>query len=110
MSRPALTLQGETTRIETPVGTAYITVNTHEGKPVEVIVSLGKNGADERASAEAIGRLISTALQSGVELAPLTKQLRGISSTVTLGFGPNKVLSVPDAVGRVLQTYLKEEP
>ena len=66
---------------------------------------LGKAGSEERALTEAIGRLISLALQSEVPLERLCRKLRGISSEHILGFGPNKILSVADAVGIALENH-----
>jgi ribonucleoside-diphosphate reductase alpha chain len=63
---------------------------------------LGKAGGSAMADAEAMGRLISLALRSGIPLMAVHRQLRGISSDRAVGLGPNKVLSVPDAVGMAL--------
>lgn len=103
-------LHGFTQTVPTHHGSCHVTVNYHKTQPIEVFVHLGHAGSDERAFAEAIGRLLSTALQQGVALEVLCKQLRGISSETTMGFGPNKVLSIPDAVGRVLETAIQETP
>src|SRR2546428_13232078 len=57
-------LSGTTYRMETPIGTAFITVNeTPEGEPFEVFVQVGKGGSDTMAVAEALGRLISLVLR-----------------------------------------------
>lgn len=104
MTRPQV-LQGTTRQVETGSGTVYVTVNEHEGRPVEVFATLGRCGSEERALTEAIGRLLSEALQSGIPVTKLRRKLRGISSEATVGLGPNKVLSVPDAIGRVLEEY-----
>ena len=98
-------MQGTTTKVVTGSGDVYITVNLREGEPFEVFAVLGRAGSEERALTEAIGRVISTALQGGIPAKKLARQLRGISSENVIGLGPNKVLSVPDAVGQVLQTY-----
>lgn len=100
-------MEGSTTTVETPLGTAYVTINLHNGLPSEVFVVLGKAGSTERSMTEAIGRLCSTALQYGTPLSALCKQLRGISSEEAYGLGANKVLSVPDAVGQVMEGYVK---
>ena len=100
-ARPPV-LKGTTDSQDTTEGRVYVTVNFLEGKPVEVFVIHGRAGSQQRACTEALGRLCSVALQRGISLRVLTKQLRGISSETTMGLGPNKVLSVPDAVGRVL--------
>jgi len=61
------------------------------------------------ADAEALGRMISLALRSGIPLADISKQLRGISCDRAVGLGPNKVLSMPDAIGQVLELYMAEK-
>lgn len=108
-SRPEGWLEGTTTVVETQMGRAYITVNFHEGQPIEVFINLGKGGSNERAAAEAIGRLCSVALQHGLDISLLVRQLRGIASEVPIGFGPNRTMSMPDAVGRVLENLLPPE-
>ena len=62
-------------------------------------MTLGKAGGALMADAEAMGRLISLALRSGIPMKEIHRQLRGISSDRAIGLGPNKVLSVPDAIG-----------
>lgn len=99
-------LDGITQKKETHAGTLYVTLNFHEGSPVEVFIRLGKAGETERAFTEAIGRLCSAALQHGTPLGELCKQLRGISQVETFGFGEQRVLSVPDAVAQILEDYV----
>jgi ribonucleoside-diphosphate reductase alpha chain len=60
------------------------------------------------ADAEAMGRLISLALRSGIPLMEIHRQLRGISSDRAVGLGPNKVLSVPDAIGIALEEWWRD--
>src|SRR5881396_335533 len=86
-SRPDL-LKGATRRVETPLGTA---------------------GGALMADVEAIGRLISLALRSGIPLREVYRQLRGISSDRVGGLGPNKVLSVPDAIGIAIEKWMQEK-
>jgi ribonucleoside-diphosphate reductase alpha chain len=108
-SRPDL-LRGVTRRIETPLGTAYVTITEDEkGQPFEVFISLGKAGAPLMADVEAIGRLISLALRSGVPMPQIHRQLRGISSDRVIGLGPNKVMSVPDAIGIAIEKWMQEK-
>ena len=61
------------------------------------------------ADAEAIGRLISLALRSGIPIREVHRQLRGIASDKAIGLGPNKVLSVPDAIGIALEKWMREK-
>jgi ribonucleoside-diphosphate reductase alpha chain len=108
-SRPEL-LRGATRRLETPLGTLYVTITEDDrGQPFEVFMSLGKAGGALMADVEALGRLISLALRSGIPIKEIYRQVRGISSDRTIGLGPNKVLSVPDAVGIAIERYMHEK-
>src|SRR5216117_419827 len=108
-SRPDL-LKGATRRVETPLGTMYVNITEDDkGQPFEVFISLGKAGAPLMADVEAIGRLISLALRSGIPLREVYRQLRGISSDRVVGLGPNKVLSVPDAIGIAIEKWMQEK-
>jgi ribonucleoside-diphosphate reductase alpha chain len=104
------TLRGITTRIETPLGTMFLNITEDEkGQPFEVFINLGKAGGAAMADAEAIGRLISLALRSGIPIREIHRQLRGIASDKAIGLGPNKVLSVPDAIGIALEKWMREK-
>jgi len=108
-SRPDL-LKGATRRVETPLGTMYVNITEDDkGQPFEVFISLGKAGGALMADVEAIGRLISLALRSGIPLREVYRQLRGISSDRAVGLGPNKVLSVPDAIGIAIEKWMQEK-
>ncbi len=108
-SRPEL-LRGTTRRLETPLGTLYVTVTEDDrGQPFEVFMSLGKAGGALMADVEALGRLISLALRSGIPMKEIYRQLRGISSDRTIGLGANKVLSVPDAVGIAIERWMQDK-
>jgi ribonucleoside-diphosphate reductase alpha chain len=108
-SRPDL-LRGATRRIDTPLGTAYVTITEDEkGQPFEVFISLGKAGAPLMADVEAMGRLISLALRSGIPMVEIHRQLRGISSDRVIGLGPNKVMSVPDAIGIAIERWMQDK-
>ncbi len=107
--RPSL-LRGTTRRLPSPLGDLYVTVNEDDaGKPFEVFATLGKAGGAAMADVEAIGRLISLALRSGIPLADVYNQLRGISCDRAVGIGPNKVLSVPDAIAQALIQHEREK-
>jgi ribonucleoside-diphosphate reductase alpha chain len=100
-------LSGRTYRAETPIGTAFITVNeTEDREPFEVFVQVGKGGSDTMAVAEALGRLISLTLRLPSPMSPqrrleeVISQLSRIGGAQPLGFGKGKVLSLPDALAR----------
>jgi ribonucleoside-diphosphate reductase alpha chain len=103
-------LTGTTRKMRSPLGDIYVTVNEdEEGRPFEVFATLGKAGGAAMADAEALGRMISLALRSGIPIADIAKQLRGISCDRAVGIGPNKVLSMPDAIGQVLELHMAEK-
>jgi ribonucleoside-diphosphate reductase alpha chain len=95
-------LRGETREKVTGCGSLYVTVNEDDLGPREVFANMGKAGGCASASTEAIGRLISLAFRYGVPPDKIVKQLKGIRCHVPLGFGPNQILSCPDAIGRAL--------
>ncbi len=102
-------LRGTTIRKETPLGVMFVNITEDEkGQPFEVFLTLGKAGGSAMADAEAMGRLVSLALRSGIPLMEIHKQLRGISSDRAVGLGPNKVLSVPDAIGIAIEEWHRD--
>jgi ribonucleoside-diphosphate reductase alpha chain len=104
------TLRGWTVKMNSPLGDLYVTINEDEtGRPFEVFCTLGKAGGAAMADAEALGRLASLALRSGISIASVKDQLRGISCDRAVGVGPNKVLSAPDAIGQAMERYLEEK-
>ncbi len=103
-------LRGTTIRKETPLGTMFLNITEDDrGQPFEVFITLGKAGGAATADAEAMGRLISLALRSGIPLPSIHRQLRGISSDRAVGLGPHKVLSVPDAIGIALEEWWRDK-
>jgi len=106
-------LSGKTYRMETPIGTAFITVNeTRDQEPFEVFVQVGKGGSDTMAVAEALGRLISLTLRLPSPLSPqrrleeVISQLARIGGAQPMGFGAGKILSLPDALARTLAEHI----
>ncbi len=106
-------LKGWTYRTDTPIGTAFITVNeTPDGDPFEVFVQVGKGGSDTMAVAEALGRLISLVLRlpsplsAQRRLEEMISQLSRIGGGQPTGFGPAKILSLPDALARTLAEHI----
>ena len=108
-SRPEM-LRGTTRRVETPLGTLYVTITEDDkGQAFEVFMSLGKAGGALMADVEAIGRLISLSLRSGIPMKEIHRQLRGISSDKVIGLGANKIMSVPDAVGIAIERWMLDK-
>lgn len=110
-------LAGKTYRVQTPVGTTYVTVNENgegKGQPFEVFMHTAKAGSETAAVSEALGRLISYVLRLTSTVSPRTRlqevvrQLSGIGGVRSIGFGPGRVASLPDGLAQVLSEYLDE--
>lgn len=106
-------LTGITYKKQTPLGAAYITVNSDaEGEPFEVFLNVGKAGSETSAVSEAIGRLISNTLRMpsplspGARLGEVAQSLMGIGGDRGMGFGVKRVKSLADAIGQVLGGHL----
>ena len=108
-SRPAV-MRGVTERVRTGQGNIYVTINFDEGgRPFEVFTTLGKAGSIESAQLEAISRLISLALRSGISAEAIVDHLRGITSDPVWD-GGRLVRSAPDAVAFVLHQHMHDGP
>jgi len=106
LHRPAR-LVGLTDSRRTPEGTLYLTLNLHDQLPFELFAQIGKAGSDIMAFTEAIARLVSLAFRCGIDPQEVAGQLRGIGGSRSVGFGPQRVRSVPDAIGQFLDEYIK---
>ncbi len=109
-----MVVRGATYRINTPVGAAFITLNTNGGnppEPLEVFINVGKAGTDVYAMAEGLGRMVSLALRFSSHLSVIERieeiiaQLQGIGGARSLGFGKDKIRSLPDAVAKILAMH-----
>ena len=111
VERPFM-VRGATYKMKTPVGTAFITINEDEhGEPLELFINVGKAGSEITAFAEALGRTISTSLRftghltSKQRAKEIAEQLSGIGGRRSVGFGVNKIHSLPDAVSAALSRH-----
>jgi len=109
MIRPRV-LRGFTTKLNTGQGSLYVTINQDESDaPIEVFANIGKSGGDTAALAEAIGRLISMALQKGVSVEELSQTLLGITGSRPVWNEGILVKSVPDGIGQILMSEFKKK-
>ncbi|MBW1801112.1 MAG: vitamin B12-dependent ribonucleotide reductase [Deltaproteobacteria bacterium] len=97
------TLEGFTTKMVTGMGNLYVTVTEYEGKPFEVFATIGKSGKSTTAKTEAIGRLVSLALRSGVAVDKIVEQLKGICGEHPVLQKDGLVMSIPDAISQILE-------
>jgi ribonucleoside-diphosphate reductase alpha chain len=99
------TLSSITDKIRTGFGNLYVTISFFNQKPFEVFASIGKSGYSTMADAEALGRLISLALRSGVDPKELVNQLKGIGGSEPIFTEGGLVHSIPDAISQVLERH-----
>ena len=104
MERPA-SLTGITDKIKTGYGNLYVTINSLDGKPFEVFAQIGKSGYSTMADTEAICRLISLALRSGISVEQIIEQLIGIGGASPIYQEGGLVMSIPDAIAKVLNKH-----
>jgi ribonucleoside-diphosphate reductase alpha chain len=102
-------LQGSTVKILTSFGNLYLTLNMFGGEAFELFATLGKSGKDTQAHTEALGRLISLSLRSGVPIRDIIEQLKGIGGSQPVLADPDMILSLPDAIAHGLERALGEK-
>jgi ribonucleoside-diphosphate reductase alpha chain len=103
MKRPDV-VYGFTQKVRTGLGELYLTVNEVDGRPFEVFATIGRSGRSITAKAEAIGRLVSLVLRSGIHVSEVVKQLKGIGGEHPVFQEKGLLLSIPDAVAWVLES------
>ena len=108
VKRPQM-LEGFTEVIKTGYGSLYVTINTYGGKPFEVFIQIGKSGYSTMADAEAIGRLVSLSLRSGVNVKDVVEQLEGIGGASQVYSEGKLVMSIPDAIATILRKHFIDE-
>lgn len=98
-------LEGITVKIKTGYGNLYVTVNILDGEPFEVFAQIGKSGYSTMADTEAICRLVSLGLRSGIPVTRIVEQLKGIGGSSPVFGNGGLISSIPDAIAIVLHKY-----
>jgi len=104
--RPSV-VHGVTQKVQTGCGGLFITINEDENGLFEVFANMGKGGGCAASQTEATGRLISTALRSGVGVESIIEQLRGIRCPRPAFDGGSVVFSCSDAIAKALERYVR---
>jgi ribonucleoside-diphosphate reductase alpha chain len=95
--------------METGCGNLYVTTNETEGEPFELFAQIGKAGGCAASQTEAIGRLVSLALRSGVEAGAVARQLKGVRCPFPSWNRGQKVLSCADGIGQALSRMVEDD-
>ena len=104
--RPEITT-GTTTKVSTGCGNLYITINVDEqGKPFELFTQMGKAGGCAASQLEAVGRLVSLSLRSGLDVKSIIEQLHGIRCPSPSWEKGVRIFSCADAIARVIEKRL----
>lgn len=111
MKKRPKSLKSQTIKTKCGYGTLYVTISEDEdGKPFETFLHIGKNGQSIKAKAEAIGRLTSLCLRSGIDIKEVIGQLENIEGNNPVNYDGKLIKSLPDAFAWVLkELYLKKE-
>lgn len=109
MTERPMILNGRTIKMTTGCGSLYVTINESDEGPVELFNTMGKAGGCAASQSEAIGRLVSLGLRSGIKPERIIKNLAGISCHKPYGFGENRNLSCADAIAKAFKMYMNIE-
>ena len=110
-SRPPV-MRGMTYKVKTSYGDLYVVINDDEnGNPFEVFATIGKAGGFFAAKSEAICRLISLSLRSGIPATDVIEQIKGIRGPMPSWSENGMILSLPDAIAQILERHIsKQQP
>ncbi|TMT87141.1 adenosylcobalamin-dependent ribonucleoside-diphosphate reductase [Haloterrigena sp. H1] len=104
-------LQGVSQRIDTGYGKIYVTINEdpETGQPFELFANIGHSGGFTNSFTEALAKVISTSLRSGVDPEEIVDELCGTRSPKVAWDKGEQIQSIPDAIGTAMRRYLEGE-
>ncbi|WP_440771368.1 adenosylcobalamin-dependent ribonucleoside-diphosphate reductase [Natronorubrum sp. DTA28] len=104
-------LQGVSQRIDTGYGKVYVTINEdpETGQPFELFANIGHSGGFTNSFTEALAKVISTSLRSGVDPEEIVDELCGTRSPKVAWDKGEQIQSIPDAIGTAMRRYLDDE-
>ena len=104
-------LQGVSQRIDTGYGKIYVTINEdpETGQPFELFANIGHSGGFTNSFTEALAKVISTSLRSGVDPDEIVDELCGTRSPKVAWDKGEQIQSIPDAIGTAMRRYLEGE-
>ncbi|MDG5760525.1 adenosylcobalamin-dependent ribonucleoside-diphosphate reductase [Natronococcus sp. A-GB1] len=104
-------LHGVSQRIDTGYGKVYVTINEdpETGQPFELFANIGHSGGFTNSFTEALAKVISTSLRSGVDPEEIVDELCGTRSPKVAWDKGEQIQSIPDAIGTAMRRYLEEE-
>lgn len=102
-------VSGTTEEIKTGMGSLFVTINEDQYGPFEVFATVGKSGSETLSMTEAVGRLISVTLRSGIEIHTIISHLKGIRGSAPVWHNGELILSIPDAIGKALERFIERK-
>jgi ribonucleoside-diphosphate reductase alpha chain len=104
-------LHGVSQRVDTGYGKIYVTINEdpETGEPFELFANIGHSGGFTNSFTEALAKVISTALRSGVDPMEIVDELQGTRSPKVAWDKGEQIQSIPDAIGTAMRRYLEDE-
>jgi len=96
---------GATRKMATGCGSLYVTINQDEHGLFEVFAAMGKGGGCAASQTEAVSRLISLALRSGIDREQIIKQIKGVRCPNQAWEKGGRIYSCADAIAKALERH-----
>jgi ribonucleoside-diphosphate reductase alpha chain len=101
---------GATRKMTTGCGSLYVTINEDEHGLFEVFATMGKSGGCAASQTEAVSRLISLGLRSGIDKNQLIRQIKGVRCPNQAWEKGGKIYSCSDAIAKALERHVGVNP